>query len=49
MANRPAGGPPPFGLNLLMGATTGMKVKTMMMNMQDDRMKVIQGVTVLSG
>jgi len=48
MANRPADAPPPLGLNLLMGATTGMKVKNMMMNMQEDRIKVIQGVMVMA-
>ena len=30
MANRPADAPPPLGLNLLMGANTGVKVKNMM-------------------
>lgn len=48
MANRPADAPPPLGLNLLMGANTGVKVKNMMMNMQEDRIKVIQGVMVLT-
>jgi len=47
MANRPADGPPPLGLNLLMGANTGVKVKNMMRNMEEDRIKVIQGVMEL--
>ncbi len=49
MANRPAGGPPPLGLNLLMGATTAEKVKNMKRNMEEQRIKVIQGVMVLPG
>jgi hypothetical protein len=48
MANRPADAPSPLGLNLLMGATTATKVKNMMMNMQEDRIKVIQGVMLLT-
>jgi ubiquinone/menaquinone biosynthesis C-methylase UbiE len=48
MANRPAGGPPPLGLNLLMGATTGEKVRNMMRNMEEERIKVIQGVVELT-
>jgi len=48
MANRPVDAPPPLGLNLLMGPTTGKKVKNMMMNMQEDRIKVIQGVMILT-
>jgi len=48
IANRPADAPPPLGLNLLMGPTTGMKVKNMIHNMQEDRIKVIQGVMTLN-
>lgn len=48
MANRPAGGPPPLGLNLLMGATTGEKVRNMKRNMEEERIMVIQGVMALT-
>ena len=48
MANRPADAPPSLGLNLLMGANTGTKVKNMMLNMQEDRITVIQGVMILA-
>lgn len=48
MANRHVDGPPPLGLNLLMGATTAEKVRNMMHNMEEDRIRVIQGVMVLT-
>jgi len=48
MTNRPADATPPLGLNLLMGASTGVKVKNMMHNMQEDRIKVVQGVMTLN-
>jgi SAM-dependent methyltransferase len=44
ISNRPSDAPPSLGLNLLMGANTGKKVKNMMINMQENRIKVIQGV-----
>jgi SAM-dependent methyltransferase len=47
MRNRPSDAPPPLGLNLLMGASTGTKLKNMMQNMQEDRIAVIQGVMEL--
>ena len=47
MTNRPSGGPHPVGLNLLMGSTTATKVNNMMHNMEEERIKVIQGVLVL--
>ena len=47
MVQRPASAPPPLGLNLLMGASTAMKMKNMMKNMQEDRIRVIQGVLAL--
>ena len=48
MSNHPAAGPPPLGLNLLMGATTAEKAKNVLCNLEEDRMKVIQGVFVLT-
>lgn len=48
MGNRPADGPPPLGLNLLMGATTAEKAKNTMCNLEEDRIRVIQGVLVLN-
>jgi ubiquinone/menaquinone biosynthesis C-methylase UbiE len=48
ISNRPADAPPPIGLNLLMGENTGEKVRNMMMNMQEDRIQVYQGVMGLS-
>lgn len=48
MGNRPANGQSPLGLNLLMGATTAEKVRNMMCNLEEDRIRVIQGVVVLT-
>jgi SAM-dependent methyltransferase len=48
MMQRPASAPPPLGLNLLMGASTAMKMKNMMKNLQEDRIRVIQGVLDLA-
>jgi ubiquinone/menaquinone biosynthesis C-methylase UbiE len=47
MVQRPASAPPPLGLNLLMGASTAMKMENMMKNIQEDRIRVIQGVLIL--
>ena len=48
MVQRPESAPPPLGLNLLMGASTAIKMKNMMKNMQEDRIRVIQGVLVVT-
>ena len=48
IGNRPADGPPPLGLNLLMGATTAEKARNMMRNLEEDRIRVIQAVVVLT-
>ena len=46
--NRPANELPSLGLNLLMDLTTTEKVKNMMCNLDEDRIRVIQGVLVLN-
>lgn len=48
MIQRPADVKPFLGLNLLMGATAALKVKNMMKNLQEDRIRVFQGVMQLS-
>jgi ubiquinone/menaquinone biosynthesis C-methylase UbiE len=48
MSKRPADAPPGLGLNLLMGPTTGTKVKNMMHNLEEDRIRVIQCVMELT-
>ncbi|MBC8505328.1 MAG: class I SAM-dependent methyltransferase [Chloroflexi bacterium] len=42
----PIDGPILLGQNLLMGDTAFLKLKNMMMNMQEDRIRVIQGVMI---
>jgi ubiquinone/menaquinone biosynthesis C-methylase UbiE len=44
MASRPKDAKPPVGLNLLMGKTTPLKVKNMTLNLQEDRVRVVQAV-----
>jgi len=44
MASRPKDASPPLGLNLLMGETTAPKVKNMVLNMEEDRVRVVQAV-----
>jgi len=46
--NRPANEPPSLGLNLLMDLTTTEKMKNMMCNLDENRIRVIQGVLVLN-
>jgi ubiquinone/menaquinone biosynthesis C-methylase UbiE len=41
---KPAGTPPPLGLNLLMGKSTAEKGKNMIRNLEEDRIRVVQGV-----
>ncbi len=41
---RPAGAPPPLGLNVLMGGTTAEKIKNLKRNLEEDRVRVVQGV-----
>jgi len=48
MGDRPAEGPPPLGLNLLMGAITAEKMRDMMCNLEENRIRVKQGVVVLT-
>jgi len=48
MVQRPESAPPPLGLNLLMGSSTATKMKNMMKNMQEDRIRVIQVVLVVT-
>jgi SAM-dependent methyltransferase len=47
MRARPADAPPPLGLNLLMGATTGQKAVNSTRNMEEDRIRIIQGVLTI--
>lgn len=49
MSSRPKDAPPPLGLNLLMGKTTAPKVRNMVLNMEEDRVKVVQAVFKNSG
>lgn len=44
MAGRPKDAPPPLGLNLLMGKTTGEKAKNLVRNLEEDRVRVVMGV-----
>ena len=44
MAGRPKDAPPPLGLNLLMGKTTGEKAKNLARNLEEDRVRVVMGV-----
>jgi len=41
---KPAGTPPPLGLNLLMGKSTAEKGKNLVRNLEEDRVRVVQGV-----
>lgn len=41
---RPADAPPPLGLNVLMGGTTAEKIKNLKLNLEEDRVRVVQGV-----
>jgi SAM-dependent methyltransferase len=41
---RPAGAPPPLGLNVIMGGTTPEKVKNLKRNLEEDRVRVVMGV-----
>lgn len=43
-AARPADVPPPPGLNLLMGETTGAKLKNVILNLEEDKIRIIRGV-----
>jgi ubiquinone/menaquinone biosynthesis C-methylase UbiE len=47
-AARPADAPPPLGLNLIMGATTAEKIGNLRRNLEEDRVRVIQGVFQLT-
>jgi ubiquinone/menaquinone biosynthesis C-methylase UbiE len=44
-----AAGLAPLGLELLMGATTATKMRNMMMSLQENRIKVIEGLMILTG
>lgn len=44
MASRPADAPPPLGINLLIGESTPVKVKNVARNLEEDRIRVVQGV-----
>lgn len=44
MSSRPKDASPPLGLNLLMGKTTAQKVKNMVLNLEEDRVRVVQAV-----
>jgi SAM-dependent methyltransferase len=44
MLSRPKDASPPLGLNLLMGKTTPQKVKNMTLNLEEDRVRVVQAV-----
>lgn len=48
MAARPAGAPPPLGLNLLMGQDTPEKMKNVVRNLEEERIVVVQGVVTKS-
>jgi SAM-dependent methyltransferase len=41
---RPADAPPPLGLNVLMGETTPEKIKNLKRNLEENRVRVVQGV-----
>lgn len=41
---RPADTPPPLGLNVLIGGTTVEKIKNLKRNLEEDRVRVVQGV-----
>jgi cyclopropane fatty-acyl-phospholipid synthase-like methyltransferase len=44
MKNRPAGAPPPLGLNLVIGPTAAEKARNTARNLQDDCIRVFYGV-----
>lgn len=44
MKNRPADAPTPLGLNLLIGESTPIKVKNLIRNIEEDRIRVVQAV-----
>lgn len=48
MAARPADAPPPLGLNLLMGPETPEKMKNVLRNLEEERIRVIQGIMAKS-
>lgn len=43
-ANRPADAPPPLGLNVLMGESTPTKIKNMIRNLTEERIRVVMAV-----
>jgi SAM-dependent methyltransferase len=47
MAARPSDAPPPLGLNLLMGKTAAEKATNVVRNLEEDRIRVVQGVFLL--
>ncbi len=49
MAARPAGSPPPLGLNLIMGDTAAQKLQNVARNLQENRIRVLQLVGVKGG
>ena len=44
MAARPNDAPPLLGLNLLMGQTTPEKIENVVRSLEEDRIRVVQGV-----
>lgn len=44
MADQPDDAPPPLGLNLLMGAETPVKARNVVRSLEEDRIRVVQGV-----
>ena len=44
IANRPSNAPSPLGLNLLMGKSAAEKSKNVLRNLNEDRIRVVQGV-----
>ena len=49
IAARPSNAPPPLGPNLLMGETAVEKAKNVTRNLEEDRIKVVQGVVQKKG
>ena len=45
---RPVDAPPPLGLNVLMGGTTAEKITNLRRNLEEDRIRVVQGVFQVS-
>lgn len=48
LRDRPSDAPPPLGINLLMGSTAGDKTKNVLINLNEDRVRVVQGIFELN-